>query len=277
MTDMERYALLATLRTGEHISNHERELRWYFLRMIMTRAYISSYHRTYSVDREWNECIDTDIDNYHRVVSYDMEMHRLLILIEHIKTYTTPKKIKEGFTPDTAAVALAIKAYYFRFIQYDVTLLLEQKGIAFEEHDFFDYQPIRRKHQRYSRILELDRYLRQADWDVHKALITWVQDKNSNYDRYMNDPDVHTIDRNNIRPTPAMILGMYARMLRHAAVVAHNSATSLESLVDEDDKVYPLEDCKSGVRALYDIGFRYKELTKEVNAISRTKRKHDYY
>lgn len=275
MTDKQRYALLATLRTGEHLSPQDNQLRWYFLRMIVTRAYIKSYKHSYSCSRDWYEEEPRGHTQGYKV-SYELEVTRILELIEHIKEYKAPAlaKVKDGYTPDTAAVAIAIKSYYMRFIQYDMTLLLESKGVSFNEHKYKRGKEGNvitvSSRVKYSRILELDKYLRAAKWDVKTAIRAWVYHQNKTYDTGSHK-----------RPTPGMILGMYARMIRHASVMGMVHAESIEAMTEyqheNETSVDLLDNAVSGTKTLYDIGSRYDDMTKEVQEFRLRRYHNDYY
>lgn len=262
MTEMERYELLATLRTGEPVTREQQELRWYFMRMIMTRAYTRSYKHAYSVQRQWYEVQE---NRFRLVLSYEMETARILTLAEHIKKYKAPSKVRAGHTKDTAAVALALKSYFLRFVLYDVTILYKNKGVAFGRN--------------YSRILEMDKYLRTNGWSPQLAINAWVRDKNADYDRYM-DSGVKVLDANHKRPTPAMILGTYARFIRHATVYGVISSFSMDTTEsEEDDDINPYQDAKQGFVAIHDVSVRYKQLIAEVSkiAVDSRRRKGDFY
>lgn len=276
MNDAERYALLATLRTGERITEYQKQLRWYFLRMIVARAYALSYKKLYNVKRDW----------YHQTNAPlgELECDRILELIEHIRSYKVPKNLKprHGLTVDQSVVALALRGYYFRYIQIDVSIHFRNKGVSFDEYKFsnnLSYGVAHREYTRYSRILELDKYLRAAKWDVYAALKLWVQDKNDAYDEYMDSPRSR-LDRNHKRPTPAMVLGMYARLLRHVSVYSFTQNLSIDSMLEDHEEqgtVEPFYNSKPALTLLRDVSVYYKELTKEVSAIARGDRHDEFY
>lgn len=249
----------------------------------MTRAYISSYKRAYSVSREWYQAKPLRIGDTKNV-SYELEIERVCELAEHIKNYKAPAKVRDGHTKHTAAVALAIKSYYMRFLQYDATILMRLKGVSFDEVKVRRGGVVFRKLVRYSRLLDMDRLLRANNWNPQDALKQWVREANENYDKYMSNGNLKALDRNMKRPTPAMMLGMYARLIRHSAaqsLIHTESIDAIEENWDDDDLPgygeHPLLNARTGVVSLYDIGYRYNSLTKEVSQISRSKRKDEFY
>lgn len=266
LSDADRYRLLATLRTGE-INKEDVELRWFFLRLIVARAYMRSYKTSYSVKREWFETEHYfDKSSY---LSYDMEVNRILALIEHIRKYKFNKIPQEGYTEDMAAVAMALKAYYFRFTQYDMTLYMEAKGISFWRYTLLgEYGQLRHnRYERYAALTDIETLLRRAGWDAENALRLWVQDREDAAEDIVPEMSSMHYRITRKRPTPAMALGMYARILRHMQVNNVTEALSLDELLSNEWGVVYEHNVKSAMRCCHDAAERYYQLKKEAQKV----------
>lgn len=227
MPDDDRYRLLATFRTNERVDDFQSALRWFLCRLIVSRAYTKRYHKPYLVKREWYE----DKPSVHRydTLSYSTEVDRILVLIDHIKTYRKPTKPMGDLDREASAVRIALHAYYLRMVEYDITMLLENRGISFHVNKRKD----RYVKSPYRAITECDRYLRSNRWDIQDALEAWVKDENDAHTQWLENPKQHKLPPK--PPTPARIVHMYSRLLRHLTVVSVSSAIPIDSLSDPEN------------------------------------------
>lgn len=230
MSMIERYELLGTLRRdGVVLSEHQKQIRWCILRDIVASAYRSSYKRFYFKGGEWYVARHDD----HEPNSYEMELNRILDLVNQIKSYELKgKEPCDGYTKNGAAARLAVSGYTYRFRQLDAVLFLERKGIGFTKKHYGNYGTKGCKRYPYWEAVNIELLLKNADWSIPVALKLWAQRKN---DKHYKMVALGKSPRKHPHVTPAQAVGMYARLQRHMMVKDIALPFSLDTIHQVND------------------------------------------
>lgn len=230
MTDDERYDLLATLRTGQPLTEKMRQVRWYFLRGIVIRGF--KRRAKYYIRRNgewWNS--RTFVHNNKPSINYYAEVGYILELADFIRNYNQDNSVPN---PDRVAVKKALKAYYVNFSVLETHGFLQDRGISFHTKN--------RKGQYVSVVFrEAAHYevlLRKHNFDIGAALNDWKQQEELRYDSWLKGENT----AKTVRPvTPARLLNMYARLLRHLVARSLAVCAPFSSVISEYKQYRPID------------------------------------
>lgn len=220
LSKWDRVSLLATIRTGEPLTEYQRLLRWTILRQMTITAYQSRYKRKYYITT-W--CLmDNGVYSYYNSQLsslYEMEVERVTTLHYFLKRYgikkyskwhssppiksiLTATKLPEGeWYKEQQAILAGLKSYYINFLGLELNLSLSRKGVSLSAIQSYKlkYPPNHRKPAEH-RTLVAFFILRENNLDVGKSLKAWA-DSQEDY------------------PTPSQVLTMYVTLLRTEAII----------------------------------------------------------
>lgn len=242
MSDDERYELLSTLRTGAPLSNKMTQVRWYFLRGIVIRAYKKRCH--YYVNR----VVDWYQSDWHRTfrpggiqpsIPYYKEVALIIELANYIKNY------KQTPVNHVLAVRKALKAYYMNFSMLETHGYMREAGVSFRtKNKYGEVSEIP-----YRELSYFEKLLKTNNMDITASLQQWNREQEDKYDRWLkgeiNSKHVYKV-------TPARLLGTYIKLVRHLTARSLATSTTFTDLISEynqyekiqtiDDLTIPMQD-----------------------------------
>lgn len=206
MTDDARYQLLATLRTGEKLSNKTQQLRWYFMRGIVIRAYKKRAHYFIGRVNDWWDCSFPRMKAGTKPsMNYYSEVGHILTLAEFIRDYK-----QDSSVPDHHIVAVkkALKAYYLKFGVLETQAYLVEKGVSFTTKNRNGKMvPVMVRE-----VAHYDYLLVHNEFDLVKALQQWERQHTEKYEKWLRG---ETKAKYVYPVTPARALNMYSNLIRH--------------------------------------------------------------